>query len=321
MGGQGGARERACAFGGRLDQRGRHGQVAVEVEFALAVPHRREKELCVRCSGGPHGLLLRAYHGCAALEGFADGNRTPFRGIRGRFDAPPDQSDRRLRLPRGRTSRCSEGTTGASNTRENRLRARKLVPPDRTLVRRPTFPHTATNGMSSKPGPGGGGPFAPPSAAAARPDIATATPDRMRTNPAASVMRSFSFRMVVEKTPNATSPQSSASTLSCGARKGPPNALLPMRLAGTWKQYSPPAMSQEKKMARGSVHSCALGRVSTKKTYPRKRVPVNRTDGQRAERPGPRRERTFILSCRYQATVMKLLERTSRKTQSAPREL
>ena len=46
------------------------------------------------------------------------------------------------------------------------------------------------------------------------------------------------------KSVNTTSEITSWMTLSCQSVNGPPSSALPMRLAGTWKQYSNSAMPQ-----------------------------------------------------------------------------
>src|SRR4051812_46307221 len=64
---------------------------------------------------------------------------------------------------------------------------------------------------------------------------------------------------------------------SCGAVNGPPKRACPSRLAGTWRQYSGSAISQEIRMA------VSIGQV-------------------------------FLFSWLYQATVMKTLDPMSSRT-------
>ena len=77
-------------------------------------------------------------------------------------------------------------------------------------------------------------------------------------------------------------------TFSSQIEKGPPNSAEPMRLAGTWKQYSKRATPQ-----------------------------LMRMTSMRLKRS--RRDLKAI--CPYQASVMKALEMTSNATVASPRNI
>ena len=77
-------------------------------------------------------------------------------------------------------------------------------------------------------------------------------------------------------------------TLSSQIEKGPPNSADPMRLAGTWKQYSKRAIPQLSRMMKIRLK---------------------------------RSSRDLKAICPYQASVMKALEMTSRAMVARPRNM